>query len=344
MSLSKYPLKKIVLKTLNFFIFLGLGLCLLYFAFKGVSFSQLIAELKHVKYSWVVLSLVFAFGGYASRAYRWKLLIEPLNYNPNIKNVFYSLLIGFFANFAFPRVGEVVRCGSLSKAENIPMESLVGTVIIERTIDFFSLMIILFAIFIAKIDFFGNFLNQYVFIPFYEKLISIFSSVGYLLFGIIIFFTIVFVTYHFSKEKIAHLNFIIKTKKILQGVKEGVKTVAKMRNIKVFIFHTVFIWIMYFLMTWVVVFSLKATSGLGPIDGLFLLVIGGIGMTMPVQGGIGAFHWLTSLALLSLYNIPKTKGLVFATICHESQTILVVVLGSISIIMLFIFNKKKKII
>jgi hypothetical protein len=97
---------------------------------------------------------------------------------------------------------------------------------------------------------------------------------------------------------------------------------------------------MYFLMTWVVVFSLRSTSFLDPIDGLFLLVVGGIGMTMPVQGGIGAYHWITALAL-TLYNIPKEKGLVFATISHESQTLLVFVLGSISLVMLFIYNRKK---
>ncbi|MDA3779496.1 MAG: lysylphosphatidylglycerol synthase transmembrane domain-containing protein, partial [Bacteroidales bacterium] len=137
-----------------------------------MSFQDLISELKNAKYSWVILSLIFAFGGYASRAYRWKLLIEPLNYRPNTKSVFYSLLVGYMANFAFPRLGEVARCGSLSRAEKIPMDLLVGTVIIERAIDFLMLMVLMFVIIIAKIDFFGHFFNKYVFSPFYDKLIS----------------------------------------------------------------------------------------------------------------------------------------------------------------------------
>ncbi|MEA3317675.1 MAG: lysylphosphatidylglycerol synthase transmembrane domain-containing protein, partial [Bacteroidota bacterium] len=250
----------------------------------------------------------------------------PLNYNPNTKNVFYSLLVGYFANFAFPRVGEVARCGSLAKSEKIPMESLVGTVIIERAIDFLSLLILVFFIFIAKIDFFGSFLNKYIFLPFYTKLTSIFSSVGYFILIIFAILTLIIIAYYLLKDKISHLAIVKKTIKIMQGVKDGIKTVSKMRNRKVFILHTLFIWLMYFLMTWVIVFSLEATSNLGPIDGLFLLVVGGIGMTMPVQGGIGAFHWITALAL-TLYNIPRTKGLVYATICHESQTLFIILLG-----------------
>ena len=114
-----------------------------------------------------------------------------------------------------------------------------------------------------------------------------------------------------------------------------------MQNRWAFLLHTVIIWAMYFLMTYVVVFAIPATQNLKPIDGVFLLVIGGLGMAAPVQGGIGAFHWIIASGL-TLYDISKTDGLVFATIQHESQVFLVLILGTISILMLFINSRRKR--
>ena len=124
-----------VLKVINFFVFLALGILLLYLSFRGVDLNQLVEDLKAANYFWVVISLLCATVGYISRAIRWRLLIEPLNYKPPIKNVFYALMFGYFANFLFPRIGEITRCGSLTKSDKIPMDSLIGTVIIERAID-----------------------------------------------------------------------------------------------------------------------------------------------------------------------------------------------------------------
>jgi hypothetical protein len=94
-------------------------------------------------------------------------------------------------------------------------------------------------------------------------------------------------------------------------------------------------------MTYVVIFAIPATSNLTLIDGLFILVIGGLGMAAPVQGGIGAFHWIVTSAL-SLYGISKAEGLAFATIQHESQAMLVILLGSFSVLMLFLNSRRKR--
>ena len=137
----------------------------------------------------------------------------------------------------------------------------------------------------------------------------------------------------------AIINIFKKLNKLLKGIVTGLKSVFKMKNFPLFIFHSFFIWSMYFLMTWVMVFSLPETSGLGPVDGLFLLVIGSLGMVAPVQGGIGAFHWIVSMGL-TLYGIPREKGLVYATISHESQMLLVVILGVISLFIVLMQKKK----
>ena len=334
-------MKRKILRAVNFFVFLAIGILLLYLAFKGVDFNTLVDDLKSANYLWVLLSLFFAIIGYVSRAYRWKLLIEPLNYNPPVKNVFYAVMFGYLANFAFPRLGEVSRCGSLAKSDKIPMDALIGTVIIERAIDFVTLLILLFVIFIAKIESFGFFIKENIFIPISRKFIkTVDFPVFYWFIIIAIIGAFIYLAYYFRK-KYKRSKIIIKIRRIIRGVISGIKTVTKMKNRTAFLFHTLLIWIMYFLMTYVVVFSIPATESLKPIDGLFLLVIGGLGMAAPVQGGIGAFHWIVSLAL-SLYGISREDGLVFATIQHESQAILAILLGVFSVMMLFLDSRKKR--
>lgn len=334
-------MKRKILKAFNFFVFLAIGFLLLYLAFKGVNFDTLIKDLKQANYYWVLLSLIFAFIGYVSRAYRWKLLIEPLNYNPPVKNVFYALMFGYLANFAFPRIGEISRCGSLTKSDKIPMDSLIGTVIIERAIDMVVLVLLLFIVFIAKIESFGLFIKENVLIPISRKFINTVDfSIYYWLIIVVVLGTSIGLFYFFRK-KFKRVKFILKIRKLIRGVISGVKTVTKMRSRSAFFFHTLIIWLMYFLMTYVVVFSIPATQSLSPIDALFLLVIGGLGMAAPVQGGIGAFHWIISSGL-GLYGISKAEGLVFATIQHESQAILVVLIGAFSILMLFINSRRKR--
>ena len=319
---------------------MALGILLLYLAFKGVEFDTLAEDLKNANYYWVLLSLLFALIGYISRAYRWKLLIEPLNYNPPVKNVFYAVMLGYLANLAFPRIGEISRCGALTKSDKIPMDSLIGTVIIERAIDLMVLLFFLLVIFIVKLESFGFFIKDNVFIPLSEKFINTVDfSIYYWLIIIVVAGTTIGLFYYFRK-KFKRVKSIIKIRKIIRGVISGIKTVTKMRSRSAFLFHTVLIWVMYFLMTYVVIFSIPATQGLKPIDALFLLVIGGLGMSAPVQGGIGAFHWIISSGL-TLYGISKADGLVFATIQHESQVVMVLILGTFSVLMLF-FNSRRK--
>ncbi len=333
-------MKRKIFKTVNFFVFLALGLLLLYLAFRDVNLDDLIADLKEANYYWVLLSLFFAFIAYVSRAYRWRLLIEPLNYKPSVKNVFHALMFGYFANLAFPRIGEISRCGALTKSDKIPMDLLIGTVIIERAIDLVVLLVLLFIIFIAKIESFGLFIKENLFIPLSKKLIHTVDFSIYYWIGIILLIgTSVFLVYYFRK-KFKRVKILLKIRKLIRGVLSGLKTVTKMRSRSLFLFHTLLIWVMYFLMTYVALFSIPATQNLAPIDGLFLLVIGGLGMSAPVQGGIGAFHWIISSGL-ALYGISKTDGLVVATILHESQVILVLILGIISVVALFLVPRAK---
>lgn len=334
-------MKRVIFKTLRFLIFLSIGLLLLYLAVRRVNIEEFVSTLRKANFQWVALALFFALIGYMSRAYRWKLLIKPLNYDPPFSNVFYALMLGYTANFALPRIGEVTRCGSLRKSDRIPLDSLLGTVIIERAIDLVVLMMILVAIFFTKMEFFGGFFRERLFKPMLDQVegVAHLPLVSWLI-GLAVLAGIL-VLVRFLSRKFSRAPVVIKVKKLIRGVIYGLKTIAKMQDRWVFVLHTITIWMMYFLMTYVLVFALPATSHLQPVDGLFLLVIGGLGMSAPVQGGLGVFHVITMLGL-SLYGISESEGFAYAVLSHESQSLFAILLGGISFILLMINNRKSK--
>jgi len=333
--------QQLLIKLLKFTGFFAIGILLLYFAFQGISLEKIFSHLKSVNYSWILLSLFFAFIAYLSRAYRWNLIIEPLNYKPPFSSTFYSLMIGYLANFAFPRIGEITRCATLSKKEKIPVDKLLGTVIIERAIDFLSLFMLLLFLLIFRLEKFGSFLDNNILKPLSEKITETFALSWIIWILLLALLISGIASYFVFREKLSSMKAVVKLKNIVKGIIDGLKTIYKMKRRWEFLFHTVFIWMIYLLMTWVVVFSIPSTSNLTIIDGIFILVIGGLGMSAPVQGGIGAFHWIVSRGLATVYAnfISLEDGLVFATISHESQAILAISLGILSFFLLFKRNK-----
>ena len=223
-------LKNKLITILNFLLFLTLGIILLYFAFRNISFQALLSDLKNANYYWILLSLLLGFLGFVVRAYRWRMLIEPLGHKPPLKDTFHALMTGYLANYTLPRFGEVTRCATLNRTNKIPMDALIGTVIIERTIDVIVLFSLVVIIFFAKIDFFGQFLKTQVFDSLYEKVIAAlnFSSIVWTAFisGIIIL-AIIFILY---RSRFSDFPFYRKTKKIILGIFEGLKTVFRMKR------------------------------------------------------------------------------------------------------------------
>jgi glycosyltransferase 2 family protein len=307
-------------------IFLALSIFLMYQATKKISLDKLLKDLIDAKYEWVILSLVFAFVAFVSRAYRWKLLIRPLGYNPSLFNTYNALMIGYTANFAFPRLGEVVRCGSLNRSNKIPLDKLIGTVIIERAVDILSLLILLITLMVVNSDLFGQFFQERLFEPLFGKIDNVFSKS---IFFWIILASIILIAYillFLFRKQLNRINLVIKLRIMMKGVISGLKTVFHMKNKWEFALHTLIIWACYFFMTYVVFFALPATSGLNIFAGVFVLVVGGLGMSAPVQGGIGAFHLIVTKGL-TIYNIPEEDGFSFATLVHESQSFFAILLG-----------------
>jgi len=335
-------LKKTILQILKIAGFLALGILLLFFAFRGIALEELVSTLSKVNFWWIGMSLFFAFISFFSRARRWMLLIEPLGFKPSFSNTYHALMIGYLSNFALPRLGEVTRCVTLGKKEKIPVDSLIGTVIIERVIDLAMLLVILFILLFSWMDKFGDFFSKQVYLPLQAKLLDAFGGTWQFWLLLAGAFLGIFLLVYFFRKKLRRFAIILKIQEILTGVLEGLKTIYRMERKWEFVIHSVLIWFFYILMTWMVVFALEETSGLTFIDGMFLLVIGGLGMAAPVTAGFGAYHWLVSRGLVFVYDFSLELGGAYAILAHESNSLLTIVMGAVSYLILALSTKKKK--
>ncbi|MEW5845505.1 MAG: lysylphosphatidylglycerol synthase transmembrane domain-containing protein [Bacteroidota bacterium] len=326
-------MKSIVKSRLfNFAVFFALALVLLYYAFRSVNFTHIAQGFRDVNFFWIALSLLLALVAHALRAIRWGFLMQPLGEKPPFSNLFAAVMFGYLANLALPRFGEVAKCGSVSKSSRIRFDSLVGTVVVERAADVAMLLISTVIVVLIQIDTFGEYIYTKIVQPIEQKAIHVegYKIVILLVMAIAFLLLIRFIfKSDFLGEK---LNG--KIKKSIQGVIDGLKSVYRTPKVWGFVLLSVLIWACYWLMTWALLWSTPITSHLTAWDALFIMVIGSYGMTVPVQGGFGAYHIVTASAL-GIFGITYENGLIFAVISHESQTLLLIIVGLLSLAYLY---------
>ena len=325
-------------KALQFVFFLLVGVVLLYFAFRGIELEDLMLQIRQANYSWVALSTFFAIMALLFRSFRWKLLIEPLNEDPKFINIFHAINIGYLANFVFPRIGEITRCGILYRTDRIPADKLLGTVIVERTFDVLISALLLLFILLLRYDAVGGFIMEQILQPALGGLPGV-VSIGRGIAVLALTLLILFVFYKLFKARLSKISVLRKIKNMLRGVVNGVKSISRLRRIGWFVALNFLIFGMYFMQTYVMFFAIESTSSLGFGDALFVLVLSALALIIPVQGGIGAYHWIVSIGL-TIFGIARSDGMVYATISHSVTAILFIFLGAISLV--FVFSGKQK--
>ncbi len=330
--------KKIILKVLQYVLFLGLAVFLLYIAFKNVSWSDLWEGIRTADYWWIGASLLAGFMAFLVRARRWQLIIEPLGYKPSFKHTYDAVMITYLANFAMPRFGELARCGALRKTEKIPFDSLLGTVVLERIFDTLCLLIIAVAVFFLRINTFGEFMTTNLWQPILSRTEGHVGMLLVLAAGCIVLPALLIWVF---RKRLAQMHFVRKIGNSLRGLAAGLKSGFRLQRRGTFFFYSFLLWLLYWLQGYTTMLAIPETASLNGIDALFLLVVGSLAMIVPVQGGLGAYHLLISMALLALYNIPQTQGVVFATISHETQAIMMIVLGFVALLSVLMGGKKK---
>lgn len=326
-------MKQGILKTLKFASFFLLGILIFWMVYKDQDFNHIKSVLSNrVNYFWIVVSLFLGLLSHISRTIRWNLMIEPLGRKPRMLNTFLAVMVGYLMNLALPRMGEISRCGVLARYEKISFTKLIGTVVIERLIDVLMLLILLLVVVLTQFGQVLEFLNNNPEVN--AKLQKvIFSPV--LIGGLLILLAVLWI----SRHKIRESAFVKKIKSFVGQFVEGLRSIQKMKNKGAFIFHSFFIWVLYFLMLYCVFFSFGFTSHLMPLAGLTVFVFGSFGMVAPVQGGIGAWHFMV-IEALALYGVDRADGKVFALLAHGSTTIMLIVLGLIGLLVLPFVNER----
>jgi uncharacterized membrane protein YbhN (UPF0104 family) len=328
-------LKALISNGLKIAFSLGLGILLIWLIYKDLTAEDkenIINSFKKANYWWFALSFFLGLLSHISRAKRWNLLLNNMGYSPQLSTSFFSVMIGYLANMALPRFGEIARCGVMGKKENIPFEKLFGTVIAERVIDLLILMSIASFTLITQYSYLQTYIMEKLIQPMGENSGDDSSNKFYILASIAL---LVLVVYFLLSNKIPAL--IEKIKVFLRGLLEGFRSVLQIKQRIEFIFHTLFIWMMYFFLYFVCFFCLPETSNV-PIGGVFASFIAGSIGIIAVQGGIGAYHMLVTQTLI-LYGVSKEFGFAFSWIAWASQTIMILIFGFISLIALNFIKK-----
>ena len=284
---------------------------------------------------WIIFPVGLILGlSHLVRALRWRLIMEPLGYKPSIINTFLAVLIGYLANLAVPRLGEVLKCTLLSKYEKVPAEKIVGTIVAERAFDVISLGVIFLLALTLQFSVVEAGWNQF---KAYGKAAGDASGSNqttYIIIAVILVAAISVLLFFKSKMQ----NVIITIKKIIAGVWEGVMSATKLKKHNLFFFYSFAIWFLYLLATYV---GLYATAGTESSfqTAISCLAFASIGMII-TPGGIGAYAYFMA-KVLELNGVDYTLGLANGTLQWFSQFIIILVLGGIALIALPLFNKQK---
>lgn len=326
-------MKKTVIKILKFLIFFTLGIFIFWLIYKDQDIERIKSVLKNeVNYFWIVVSLLIGLISHISRTLRWSLMIEPIGHKPGFANTFMAVMIGYLMNMAFPRMGEISRCGVLARYEKISFTKLFGTVVAERLIDVISLLLLLLIVIFSQFGQMLGFLQRNPEIQ--GKLTSLFTS-PFLIIAVAVFIVLAYLLRNTFKQT----NVFKKVVGILHNFKEGFISIRSIKRKGWFWFHSAFIWFCYYLMLYSIFFAFDFTRSLNPIAGLTTFVFASFGMVAPVQGGIGAWHFM-AIEGLTLYGVVYENSVIFAFVAHTSMTVMIIAVGLISMLILPFINRR----
>ena len=273
-----------------------------------------------------MLSVFFGILSHLSRAYRWKYLLSPLGYQPRLINSALAVLIAYFANLGVPRSGEILRATTLSSYEKIPFEKTFGTIVAERLVDLLILIGFVLTALVLQFDIIWSILSEKKISP-----LQILIGLAFVIIGYIVL------------KKLFALSqnpLLIRIKNFFWGLAEGVMSLKNMPNKGLFIGHTLFIWLMYLAMFYVIKWTVPETASLGMNAMLPAFVVGGLAISA-TNGGIGIYPFSVAL-VLAAFNISNESGLAFGWIMWTSQTLMIIVFGSLSFFVLPLVNRQQK--
>lgn len=298
-----------------------LGIGILWWMYRGTNWSDFGHYVLHeMNWWWMLLSLAFGILPQMARAWRWKMALEPLGEHPRRTSCIDAIFMSYAASLVIPRVGEVTRCGTLKTADGVSFTKSLGTVVTERLVD--SLLMLLFTgiAFLLQLPMFLRFLKETN------------TNIGDLLYrftgtGYIVTFICLVAALIAGFVAIRRFSFFKKGRDMLRDMWEGVLSLRKVRNLPLYLFYSVLIWVGYFLHFYIAFFSFDFTAHLSMGAAFLIFCVGTFAVLVPTPNGAGPWHFAVK-TMLVLYGVAETQAIMFALTVHTIQTALVVLLGA----------------
>lgn len=333
-------MKKRLLFAIQYLFFLGLGVFLVWWSLHQIpddKWDEFKRSLETANY-WLMLPVFLILSlSHLLRALRWRILMMPMGYRPSLSNTFFAVMIGYLANLAVPRLGEVLKCTILAKYEKVPAEKLVGTIVAERAVDVISLGLVFLLALFSQFEVVGEFAHQ-LFRQLFENRSGSLSLVKLGIVAAVVIVLTIAIRIWF--DQFSHLRIVMVTKKILLGIWEGLNSIRNLQQKRYFILYSAAIWLLYIVGTWVGLLATEGTSHLGLRAATSGLAFASIGMIV-TPGGIGAYAYFLA-KVLEKNDIPFEIGFANGTLQWFAQFIIVVLVGSVCLVLLPYYNKKKK--
>jgi uncharacterized protein (TIRG00374 family) len=324
---------------IQFIALLGVGILLVWLSFRSVwtEKEKILDSFKSANYLWVGVSILISLFSHFLRAFRWNYLLKPAGYTVKPTNAVGAVLVGYFANYGLPRMGEITRCTLVTKYDDVPFEVALGTVITERIVDMLLLIVIFFLTLFAQFSQLKELTVEYLYNPLMSKLSGILAHPTKFIILVSIF-VVGLIGLILIRKKISGL---LKGKfgNIIKGFAKGLSSVKDIDKKFQFIALSLAIWASYFYSLYFCFFAFEGTSHLGHSECLAILLFGTLGVVFS-PGGLGAYPAIVT-ALLTYYGIEQISAFSFPWMAWTSQFILIVVLGLLSLILLPIINKSK---
>lgn len=329
-------------KTVKYLISLALAVILMYFSFKGVDWAAFLAGLKECRWLWVVLAMLMSIVSFVIRSERWRRLMLPIDNGIRPLTTYNAVCIGYLANFVFPRIGEIVKCGVVSRRQAASaggkgslnnVDKYLGTVVMEKSFDIVSVFALFAILIVARRQKFGAFFMDNVVSPIVSRG---WSAVIWVL-SIALVVAVIVLAIWKMRGKNALLGRI---SSFLKGLWEGFRICFTSKGGFVFLLYTVALWTSYTMMSWCIIRSLPVMDAMGFVDAMFVCAAGGLGWIIPVPGGFGAYHGVVALAVSSIYGLSWETGILCATLNHEAQAVTMLLCGIISYFVELSRNRK----
>jgi uncharacterized protein (TIRG00374 family) len=330
---------KIIKQLIQYILPLAIAALLLGYVYQDFDWGAFLSQLQTVKLGWILVSVGLTLVSYAIRAYRWKLLLESLGFRLSLLKAFIALMIGYVSNLLIPRLGELVRCTVLKRHTDIPTSTSLGTVVAERAIDLVSLLAVLGVTLVIAFDQLKS--------VFYDTLLASINPGAIKMVGwgsgIVIVVVILLVLVIRRRRVAQEPTWLSKIQQVFQGIWQGIKSISLLDTKNTTLVLTLLMWLLYYLAGYVGVLAITETSSLSWSAGLAILAMSSISLSLPIQGGIGAYHLLVSSTLMA-YGISKDSAMLYVTLMHTSQLLMTLLAGGTSMIVgLFLIRPSAKV-